>query len=163
LIKIKDFSVLSGQAAKFGEPILLVGETGCGKTTIVQYLAAIIGAELRTVNCHMHSESADFLGGLRPVRSHGENAPMDGDFHDVVVPASSNNEDGKNSHGKLFEWVEGPLVTAMKNGEYFLADEISLADDSVLERLNSVLGQSIELYLSLKVVLIAVAQNFIFH
>lgn len=42
---------------------------------------------------------------------------------------------------KLFEWVDGPLVLAMRNGHMFLADEISLADDSVLERLNSVLGK----------------------
>lgn len=41
---------------------------------------------------------------------------------------------------KLFEWVDGPLVNAMKKGSVFLADEISLADDSVLERLNSLLG-----------------------
>jgi midasin len=40
---------------------------------------------------------------------------------------------------RLFEWVDGPLVTAMKQGAMFLIDEISLADDSVLERLNSVL------------------------
>ena len=40
---------------------------------------------------------------------------------------------------KLFEWCDGPLVLAMKEGAMFLVDEISLADDSVLERLNSVL------------------------
>ena len=40
---------------------------------------------------------------------------------------------------KLFEWSDGPLVLAMKEGAMFLCDEISLADDSVLERLNSVL------------------------
>ena len=40
---------------------------------------------------------------------------------------------------KLFEWCDGPLVSAMKEGAVFLMDEISLADDSVLERLNSVL------------------------
>ena len=40
---------------------------------------------------------------------------------------------------KLFEWVDGPLVNAMREGNYLLVDEISLADDSVLERLNSVL------------------------
>ena len=40
---------------------------------------------------------------------------------------------------KLFEWVDGPLISAMKNGDMILLDEISLADDSVLERLNSVL------------------------
>src|SRR5262249_9083690 len=39
----------------------------------------------------------------------------------------------------IFEWHDGPLVQAMRNGDVFLLDEISLADDSVLERLNSVL------------------------
>jgi midasin len=39
----------------------------------------------------------------------------------------------------LFEWSDGSLVQAMKEGQFFLLDEISLADDSVLERLNSVL------------------------
>ena len=39
----------------------------------------------------------------------------------------------------LFEWCDGSLVSAMKEGHHFLLDEISLADDSVLERLNSVL------------------------
>eukprot|EP00961_Rhodomonas_salina_P272524 3682716-Rhodomonas_salina.1 len=36
-------------------------------------------------------------------------------------------------------WYDGPLVTAMKNGDLILIDEISLTEDSVLERLNSVL------------------------
>lgn len=40
---------------------------------------------------------------------------------------------------KLFEWHDGPLVDTMKAGSTFLVDEISLAEDSVLERLNSVL------------------------
>lgn len=39
----------------------------------------------------------------------------------------------------IFLWQDGPLVQAMKCGDLFLVDEISLADDSVLERLNSVL------------------------
>lgn len=39
----------------------------------------------------------------------------------------------------LFEWQDGPLVEAMQTGGVFLIDEISLAEDSVLERLNSVL------------------------
>ena len=39
----------------------------------------------------------------------------------------------------IFLWQDGPLVEAMKSGDLFLIDEISLADDSVLERLNSVL------------------------
>ncbi|KAG0149859.1 hypothetical protein CROQUDRAFT_39244 [Cronartium quercuum f. sp. fusiforme G11] len=39
----------------------------------------------------------------------------------------------------LFTWKDGPLVQAMREGEPVLLDEISLADDSVLERLNSLL------------------------
>ena len=42
----------------------------------------------------------------------------------------------------LFEWSDGPLVKAMKSGQYLLLDEISLAEDAVLERLNSVLEPS---------------------
>lgn len=39
----------------------------------------------------------------------------------------------------IFLWQDGPLVEAMRAGNIVLVDEISLADDSVLERLNSVL------------------------
>lgn len=39
----------------------------------------------------------------------------------------------------LFTWKDGPLVQAMRAGDLVLLDEISLADDSVLERLNSLL------------------------
>ena len=42
----------------------------------------------------------------------------------------------------LFEWVDGPLVCAMKQGSMLLLDEMSLAEDAVLERLNSVLEPS---------------------
>ncbi|GAB6026519.1 hypothetical protein CHUAL_012942 [Chamberlinius hualienensis] len=118
--QMRRLAVLVGQALEFGEPVLLVGETGCGKTTVCQLLAALAGKSLHISNCHMHSEASDFLGGLRPVRS-------------------QNNSSNDSSEQRLFEWVDGHLVVAMKEGNFFLADEISLADDSVLERLNSVL------------------------
>ncbi len=40
---------------------------------------------------------------------------------------------------RVFEWHDGILVEAMRDGGLLLIDEISLANDSVLERLNSVL------------------------
>ena len=52
---------------------------------------------------------------------------------------------------RLFEWVDGPLVRAMREGATTLIDEISLADDSVLERLNSVLEPECTLLLAEKV------------
>lgn len=50
----------------------------------------------------------------------------------------------------MFEWHDGPLVESMKAGGLFLMDEISLADDSVLERLNSVLEPAKTLVLAEK-------------
>ncbi len=35
-----------------------------------------------------------------------------------------------------FEWMDGPLVVAMKTGAVLLIDELNLAEDAVLERLN---------------------------
>ena len=51
------------------EPVLLVGETGCGKTSICTALAKHSSKVIRTINCHQHSETSDFLGSLRPVRA----------------------------------------------------------------------------------------------
>lgn len=120
---MRRLGVLIAKAFIFKEPVLLVGETGCGKTTVCQLLAALAKRQLLSVNCHMHTESSDFLGGLRPVRQY-------------------------NNDGRLFEWVDGPLIKAMINGQMFLADEISLADDSVLERMNSLLEPERQLVLS---------------
>lgn len=38
-----------------------------------------------------------------------------------------------------FQWIDGIVLQAMKNGDKLLIDEISLASDSVLERLNPLL------------------------
>ncbi|KAF3831765.1 hypothetical protein GH733_000577 [Mirounga leonina] len=109
---MRRLAMLVGRALEFGEPVLLVGDTGCGKTTICQVFAGLANQKLYSVNCHLHMETSDFLGGLRPEET---------------------------DTSRLFEWHDGPLVLAMKEDGFFLLDEISLADDSVLERLNSVL------------------------
>ena len=41
----------------------------CGKTTLCHLFASLLGRDLSSINCHMHTEAADFLGGLRPVRT----------------------------------------------------------------------------------------------
>uniref|UniRef100_A0A8C1Z8M3 Midasin n=1 Tax=Cyprinus carpio TaxID=7962 RepID=A0A8C1Z8M3_CYPCA len=128
---MRRLAVLVGRALRFGESVLLVGDTGCGKTTICQLFAALAGQKFFSVNCHLHMETSDFLGGLRPVRHTGT---QQADAED----------------GRLFEWHDGPLVLAMKQDGVFLMDEISLADDSVLERLNSVLETEKSLVLAEK-------------
>lgn len=100
---MRRLAVLVGRALRFGESVLLVGDTGyykpqaaliytklseavldssyyvtncffncsvsrCGKTTICQLFAALEGLKFFSVNCHLHMETSDFLGALRPVR-----------------------------------------------------------------------------------------------
>ena len=114
------------------EPALLVGETGCGKTSVCQLLALLRGQKLRILNCHQHTETGDFLGGFRPTRPTG--AETDGDNDD---DAEGGIVDKKAA--APFAWEDGPLIKAMRDGDILLVDELSLAEDSVLERLNSVL------------------------
>uniref|UniRef100_A0A915Q716 Midasin n=1 Tax=Setaria digitata TaxID=48799 RepID=A0A915Q716_9BILA len=112
---IRRMLVLVSQSWHFDEPVLIIGETGCGKTTIAQMLAK---EKLLALNCHERTEAADFLGSLRPV--------------------------GKG----IFRWIDGVIVQAMKRGLPLLIDEISLASDSVLERLNPLLEPSRSLFLN---------------
>lgn len=49
------------------EPVLLVGETGGGKTTIVQLLANLAGQRLIVQNLSLATDSSDLIGGYRPV------------------------------------------------------------------------------------------------
>ena len=45
------------------EPVLLVGETGVGKTSVVQALADLLGQELRVVNLSATSDSDELIQG----------------------------------------------------------------------------------------------------
>ena len=52
-----------GRCVQLGEPVLLVGETGVGKTAAVSYLANITGNTLITINLSQQTDSTDLLGG----------------------------------------------------------------------------------------------------
>lgn len=254
---------LVNRALRQNEPVLLIGETGCGKTTVCQLYAAYKNQKIRILNCHQSTETADLIGGLRPIRGREavktavlqdvhylvraladqlqlstppvaqQDAATSSDKRDSPTTAVSsataypsirlvhqavgdsteisaelqeldeallkaaldemtdalsrlNEEDGTASPLKkhkrdnkavtkqadpaserlvelsavlehallnwqrcrsLFEWQDGPLITAMKDGDVFVIDEINLAEDAVIERLNSVLesGRSITL------------------
>ena len=57
------------------EAVLLVGETGTGKTTVCQAAALIRGQRLHMFNCNQHTDASDFLGGFRPARYVHELSP----------------------------------------------------------------------------------------
>ncbi|KAK4561600.1 AAA ATPase midasin [Recurvomyces mirabilis] len=169
--------VLVSRAIEHDEPVLLVGETGCGKTTVCQMLAEALEQQLHIINAHQNTETGDLIGSQRPVRNRSANENMlrerilasppmqnqmmdEASSTDVILTSydkalsallqsdkqayitSDLHADITNCRTRfraLFEWVDGSLVQAMREGSLFLLDEISLADDSVLERINSVL------------------------
>ena len=166
---MKRIYVLVWKALQNNEPVLLVGETGSGKTTICETFAKIRDKNLFTVNAHQNTESSDLIGSQRPVRNKqsitwklGRDAKEilrlihyeTNDLGEALTVIDALSETAlkslprellnsltmeRSKLRKLFEWVDGSLIQAMKQGQFFLLDEISLADDSVLERLNSLL------------------------
>ncbi|CAB9508662.1 Nuclear chaperone required for maturation and nuclear export of pre-60S ribosome subunits (By similarity) [Seminavis robusta] len=239
------------RCVEYREPVLLVGDTGCGKTTVVELLSAMSNVILRIINCHATTETSDLIGGLRPVRgrniiagqiykrlqtlllrwpnkaaieqadmpsflrhenSDADDSDMDTTTRDGLkqpgldlpegavaammkltkdLKASLSTEgdvgiespqkkprlsaektsggtskrDGEalqfrrtfdeldelfRRHSALFEWADGPVAAAMKSGDMLLLDELSLTEDAVLERLNSVLEPSRTLVLAEK-------------
>ena len=65
---MKKLSVLVHKCLMNKEPVLLVGETGCGKTTICQILAMYMHQKLFSINVHQNTETSDFIGCMRTKR-----------------------------------------------------------------------------------------------
>lgn len=84
-------------AISFNMPVLLVGETGTGKTSLVRHLAYRTGNAFVRVNHNGGTTVEDIVGRW-------------------IINANGTTE-----------WVDGILVEAMKKGYWFLADEINAA------------------------------------
>lgn len=59
--------------------------------------------------------------------------------------ASSNNDDEDDDI--RFHWCDGVLLQAIKEGHWFLIDEMNLAQQSVLEGLNAILDHRRTVYI----------------
>jgi len=56
-------------AVALGETLLLTGETGTGKTSVITYLASVLRHPLVSLNLSHQTESSDLLGGFKPIDS----------------------------------------------------------------------------------------------
>ncbi|KNH07148.1 dynein heavy chain protein [Perkinsela sp. CCAP 1560/4] len=119
--------VFMGLCLVYNEPVLLVGETGSGKTTACQIWAEVLDRPMFVINCHQHTETSDLIGSFYPVH-----------------------EESSENEKRLFEWRDGPVTSAMRDGGIILLDEVNLAEENVIERLNSVLDHSRSLTLTEK-------------
>jgi len=70
-------------AVQQNEPILLVGETGTGKTSSVQYLAYQTNHNLVVVNMNNQSDVSDLIGGFKPVDMQFIVSPLRNEFENL--------------------------------------------------------------------------------
>lgn len=92
--------------------ILLKGPTGSGKTKLAETLSATFSQPMHSINCSVDLDAEALLGYKT--------------IHDV---------DGK----QTIQFVEGPVIQAMKKGHLLYIDEINMAKPETLPILNGVL------------------------
>ena len=110
------------RAMQLKKPILLEGSPGVGKTSLISALASASGNKLVRINLSEQTDVSDLMGS------------------DIPVENSTNS-------GPSFEWCDGVLLTAIKEGSWVLLDELNLASQAVLEGLNSCLDHRATMYI----------------
>ncbi|MCG7345235.1 AAA family ATPase [Sporosarcina sp. ACRSL] len=99
-------------SAVLKKPILLKGPSGSGKTKLAQSISHFFNQPMHSVNCSVDLDAESLLG-----------------FKTI------NTTDGQS----IIEFVEGPVVQAMKEGHILYIDEINMAKPETLPILHSVL------------------------
>ncbi|MDN4607630.1 AAA family ATPase [Sporosarcina highlanderae] len=94
------------------KPILLKGPSGSGKTKLAQSISEFFHQPMHSVNCSVDLDAESLLG-----------------FKTIIT------KDGQT----FIEFVEGPVVQAMKKGHILYIDEINMAKPETLPILHSVL------------------------
>ncbi|WP_252503332.1 AAA family ATPase [Sporosarcina sp. Marseille-Q4943] len=94
------------------KPVLLKGPSGSGKTKLAQSISHFFNQPMHSVNCSVDLDAESLLGFK-------------------TINASSGQS--------IIEFVEGPVVQAMKEGHILYIDEINMAKPETLPILHSVL------------------------
>lgn len=99
-------------AISLKKPVLLKGPTGAGKTKLAETVSHYFKQPVQSINCSVDLDAESLLG-----------------FKTIVL------KDGANA----IEFVEGPVIEAMKKGHILYIDEINMAKAETLPILHSVL------------------------
>lgn len=94
------------------KPVLLKGPTGAGKTKLAETISASFNQPMQSINCSVDLDAEALLGFKTLVQRDGQS---------------------------VIEFVEGPVVTAMKKGHFLYIDEINMAKAETLPILHSAL------------------------
>ena len=101
---------------ELGEYPLLISETGCGKTTLVQYLAELSGHKLFVYNMSSGTDVTDLIGGFKPIDGRVLLKELFYSFLEkfrAEVPGAEKNEAYLNSLNNYF--VQGKVELLLKS------------------------------------------------
>ncbi len=105
------------ESVALAEPCLLEGETSVSKTSVIQYLAMLLGQPVVRLNLNGQTDTGELVGRF--------------------VPRDDPPREGEPAHP--WRWQDGLIVQAMRRGWWVVLDELNLAEPQILERLNPVL------------------------
>src|SRR5690606_25372757 len=94
------------------KPVLLKGPSGSGKTKMAETISAYFNQPMHSINCSVDLDAESMLGFKTVVQQQGQT---------------------------MIDFVEGPVVKAMKAGHILYIDEINMAKAETLPILHSVL------------------------
>jgi len=94
------------------KPVLLKGPTGAGKTKLAESVSDLFQQPIQSINCSVDLDAEALLGFKTLVQRDGQSA---------------------------IEFIEGPVVTAMRHGHILYIDEINMAKAETLPILHSAL------------------------
>lgn len=92
--------------------VLLKGPSGSGKTKLAESIASLFQQPVHSINCSVDLDAESLLGFKTVIQKEGQT---------------------------LIDFVEGPVVKAMKEGHFLYIDEINMAKAETLPILHSVL------------------------
>jgi len=115
-----------------GEPVLLTGETGTGKTSIITHLASLLHHPLISVNLSQQTESSDLLGSFKPIDARVPGSELQLQFLDLFRSTFSQKKNAK---------FEESTWKAVKEGKWKRAvglwkESVRLAKDRIRSKLS---------------------------
>ena len=149
-------------------PTALEGSTAASKTTVVLWVAHLLGQPVFRLNLHGQTDTGELIGRYVPTRT-GEDWDLDSltairpwlkpecqalldhalrDQRELSLPERAFLMAREGFRDRSWRFAEGIIPKALRTGAWVLLDELNLAEPQILERLNPVMELPPSLLLS---------------